>query len=52
MVYKSFEELEVCIRDRAPIVPAKTIGALRPLNFCPSCHCEERSDEAISWVIE
>jgi len=22
------------------------------LNFCPSCHCEERSDEAISLFIE
>jgi hypothetical protein len=22
------------------------------VNFCPSGHCEERSDEAISWFIE
>jgi hypothetical protein len=24
----------------------------RPLNFCPSCHCEARSGEAILWFIE
>ena len=24
----------------------------RPLNFCPSCHYEERSDEVISWFIK
>ena len=31
---------------------AACIRAARPLNFCPSCYCEERSDEAISWFIE